>query len=366
MLAKLHAKISAEKPFEIVFISSDKDESQFNEYYGQMPWMSLPFADRERKNKLSSKFKVQGIPSLVIIDENGKTITIDGRAAVTGNPDGFPWAPKPFKTLLGSVLRKPDGSTVPTSSIEGKNLALYFSAHWCPPCKGYTPVLAELYKAMKASGRDDFEFIFVSSDRDEGSFNGYHGEHPWLALPFNMRAEKEELSTRFGIEGIPSLVVVDSEGNVINKNARGATANDPTGAEFPWYPKKMEELSTTVESNGLSVNESPAVIVLCDGASEEVKAQCASTLLGVATELSACDPPDFIFFTASSFTGPVRQIKSMMKMDDIAEKPTIIILDVPDNGAFYVAKPDSITPESIKAAIASYSSKQLTRQQLGK
>lgn len=46
------------KKFEVVFVSSDKDEASFGEYYGEMPWLALPFADRERKGKLSSKFKV--------------------------------------------------------------------------------------------------------------------------------------------------------------------------------------------------------------------------------------------------------------------------------------------------------------------
>ena len=44
--------------FEIVFVSSDRDEKSFQEYYGEMPWMALRFADRERKHQLSSKFKV--------------------------------------------------------------------------------------------------------------------------------------------------------------------------------------------------------------------------------------------------------------------------------------------------------------------
>jgi len=26
---------------------------------------------------------------------------------------------------------------------EKKNIVLYFSAHWCPPCKKFTPVLAD-------------------------------------------------------------------------------------------------------------------------------------------------------------------------------------------------------------------------------
>jgi nucleoredoxin len=43
-------------------------------------------------------------------------------------------------------------------AVSGKHLALYFSAHWCPPCKGFTPKLDETYKAIKAA-RDEFELI---------------------------------------------------------------------------------------------------------------------------------------------------------------------------------------------------------------
>merc|ERR1712146_39232 len=121
---------------------------------------------------------------------------------------------------------------VEMSTLTKKNLALYFSAHWCPPCRGFTPKLAELYNAMKASGRDDFEFIFISSDRDESSFNEYFNEMPWLALPFDKRSEKEELSNLFGVQGIPTLVTIDSTGATINKSARGPAAADPTGASF--------------------------------------------------------------------------------------------------------------------------------------
>ena len=37
------------KEFDIVFISSDKDEDAFNGYYGEMPWLAMPFGDREKK-----------------------------------------------------------------------------------------------------------------------------------------------------------------------------------------------------------------------------------------------------------------------------------------------------------------------------
>ena len=32
-------------------------------------------------------------------------------------------------------------------------LGLYFSAHWCPPCKAFTPKLVETYNKVKAAGK---------------------------------------------------------------------------------------------------------------------------------------------------------------------------------------------------------------------
>lgn len=112
-------------------MSSDRDEASFNEYYGEMPWLALPFADREIKAKLSKKFKVQGIPMLVLLDGDGNLITTDGRSAISSDPSGasFPWKPKSVNELLGDEFIGPSGP-VPRSAIEGKSIALYFSAHW--------------------------------------------------------------------------------------------------------------------------------------------------------------------------------------------------------------------------------------------
>ena len=47
------------KSFEIVFVSSDQDEPAFQSYFAEMPWLALPFADRQTKQALSDKFGVQ-------------------------------------------------------------------------------------------------------------------------------------------------------------------------------------------------------------------------------------------------------------------------------------------------------------------
>ena len=94
--------------------------------------------------------------------------------------------------LLGTDLDGQDGSTVNTESIcgAGKVIGLYFSAHWCPPCRAFTPQLAEFYKTVKSSHKDDFDIVFVSSDKDEAGFKDYFASMPWKALPFSDRDRK--------------------------------------------------------------------------------------------------------------------------------------------------------------------------------
>lgn len=155
-LAEWYKKDLKGKGLEVVFVSSDQDEKQFNDYYGEQPWTALPYSERDLKASLSKKYKVAGIPSLVILDDEGEIITKEGRGAVSEDPTGekFPWIPPTeeeklaeLQTLLkGSAFTNSKGETLDSSAIEGKKLGLYFSAHWCPPCKSFTPEFQKTYK----------------------------------------------------------------------------------------------------------------------------------------------------------------------------------------------------------------------------
>ena len=59
------------------------------------------------------------------------------------------------------------------------------SAHWCPPCRGFTPVLAKAYQDTDAATKAKFEIIFISSDRDQKSFDEYFKEMPWKSIPYS-------------------------------------------------------------------------------------------------------------------------------------------------------------------------------------
>ncbi|KAL9673405.1 hypothetical protein QQ045_029662 [Rhodiola kirilowii] len=67
--------------YEIVFVSTDRDQASFRSYFESMPWLALPFGDPTVKD-LTKYFDVRGIPCLVILGPDGKTITKQGRCLI--------------------------------------------------------------------------------------------------------------------------------------------------------------------------------------------------------------------------------------------------------------------------------------------
>jgi hypothetical protein len=57
-LCSQNRKVRGNDDFEIIFVSGDNDEGQFQEYYGHMPWLTIPYGDA-RLEELNSKFKVR-------------------------------------------------------------------------------------------------------------------------------------------------------------------------------------------------------------------------------------------------------------------------------------------------------------------
>lgn len=138
--------------------------------------------------------------------------------------------------LLGSHLVRGDRE-VSTSTLQDKTVALYFSASWCPPCRQFTPQLVKFYNSNAAA--KNLEIVFVSSDKDARSFQGYYSEMPWLAIPFSDRPRKDALSAVFKVSGIPALVVLDmAAGTVLTTKGVDVLRRDASGASFPSAPAR--------------------------------------------------------------------------------------------------------------------------------
>lgn len=87
-------------------------------------------------------------------------------------------------------------------------------------------MLAEFYQTLKDEDSNALEIIFVSSDRDPGSFSEYYDEMPWAAIPFADRGTAQSLGQRFGVRGIPALIILDGDsGNIIDQDGRSTVMN---------------------------------------------------------------------------------------------------------------------------------------------
>jgi nucleoredoxin len=79
--------------FEIVFVTADNDESDAEKYAETMPWLKVPFG-HECIEKLSMEAKVQGIPTLILLDwQTKRVMSSDGVMAIANDQEGkkFPW-----------------------------------------------------------------------------------------------------------------------------------------------------------------------------------------------------------------------------------------------------------------------------------
>jgi len=130
---------------------------------------------------------------------------------------GGNWA----ETTLGPQLLTKSGLQPTQQALSGAAVvALYFSAHWCPPCRGFTPQLA----AAVGDRFPQLAVIFVSGDRDEASFNSYYAEMPWLSVPYNA-FQRQMLGGQYQVRGIPSLIILDAKnGRVISSDGRSDVA----------------------------------------------------------------------------------------------------------------------------------------------
>ena len=141
LATKYKEYLSQGKKFEIIFISSDESDTEAKEYFASMPWKMLAFSETETRDRLSEQFNVEGIPTLVILDEEENILTTEGTDAVM-NVASFEQLKtfemdreieskriiKPSTLFEGKLMDK--SGIVDSSCLDNKLIGLYFSAHW--------------------------------------------------------------------------------------------------------------------------------------------------------------------------------------------------------------------------------------------
>jgi len=133
--------------------------------------------------------------------------------------------------MLPSKLLDSKGKKISRDELAGKTVGFYFSAHWCPPCRQFTPQLVKFRNA----NQEEFEVVFVSSDNSPKEQMKYMKETKmkWYTLPHRSN-EANALAKKFNVRGIPSLVIVNPEGETITTKGTFEVMNNPQGALQAW------------------------------------------------------------------------------------------------------------------------------------
>ena len=361
VLIELYNKLKeSSSSMELVFVSLDSNEKEFQEYSSNMPWLCTVF-DEESNGSIAQKYKANGIPHLVVLDgsDNGAIITMNGTSEVQTDKSGvnFPWKPKPFSEIFPKEFlstKDEDGAyeMIPTSSIQDKYLMLYFSAHWCPPCRAFTPKLSEAYTSLKKSEKaDDFELIFISSDKDDSSFQEYFDTMTFCALPFEYREAKAQLGKLFDVSGIPQLIMLGPQDKntgdrpVINDDVRGIVQNcidnnTNIADEFPFVKKNYGDLGM----NAGDLYDKKHLIVFHENGDDDEQQEVMNNLKELANR--STDDDNIGFLWSFDTDGVAPRIRQLIKKP-VSEHPTIVILDIPDNGGYYICSQSDISVESL-------------------
>jgi len=217
---------------EVVFVSGCKSQGDMDKFYKEAhgDWLRLPHDKSDICEQLSQKFDVSQAPHIAVCKGDGTVIEEDavqdiyrkGESVIKKWIQGSDYEKKEknLEVVGEAEFIKHDGSKISGKDVLAgkKAVCFYFSAHWCPPCRAFTPELKKFYNEVKG----DVEVVFVSADRSKNDMDEYYKEShgQWLCAEFRSDVS-DQLGDHFECPHYPYMVVIKADGTFVTKDGTG-------------------------------------------------------------------------------------------------------------------------------------------------
>jgi peroxiredoxin len=102
-----------------------------------------------------------------------------------------------------------DGGEIHLSELKGQVVMINFWATWCGPCRQEMPLLQQIHARYEPLG---FTMLGVNVEPDSAAAqNWLKGMSVSFPIVFD---RKSEVSSSFGVEAMPSSILIDREGRI--------------------------------------------------------------------------------------------------------------------------------------------------------
>jgi thiol-disulfide isomerase/thioredoxin len=154
---------------------------------------------------------------------------------------------EPAPDFLGRTLK---GEEVRLSDSHGRLRIISFWATWCPPCRKELPLLAAIASEGKAS---NVEVIAINLKESRTRYR--QALRIMDEYPIRFAHDRNgSVARRFGVRGIPHLLIVDSEGRIVYKKiGYGESQVDSIVAEV----NRQVQRERFSREDGIVVSERP-------------------------------------------------------------------------------------------------------------